>query len=75
MFYNRQNNVGMQIGSVFEYVSQKPVFGVLNSDNIFYAPVLGFFVFTGIPSAVSSISLIFFPGFFQFDMLLGCIYI
>ncbi|BBH08135.1 hypothetical protein Prudu_020249 [Prunus dulcis] len=39
------------IGSVFEYANQKPVFGLLNSDSIFYAPVLGFFVFTGIPSA------------------------
>ncbi|GAA0150068.1 hypothetical protein LIER_09090 [Lithospermum erythrorhizon] len=39
------------IGSVFEYVNQKPVFGVLNSDSIFYAPVLGFFAFTGIPTA------------------------
>ncbi|XP_065855074.1 uncharacterized protein [Euphorbia lathyris] len=37
------------IGSVFEYVNQKPVFGILNSDSIFYAPVLGFFAFTGIP--------------------------
>ncbi|CAL9027428.1 unnamed protein product [Prunus brigantina] len=39
------------VGSVFEYANQKPVFGILNSDSIFYAPVLGFFVFTGIPSA------------------------
>ncbi|XP_024975676.1 uncharacterized protein LOC112513599 [Cynara cardunculus var. scolymus] len=39
------------IGSVFEYVNQKPVFGVLNSDSIFYAPVLGFFAFTGLPTA------------------------
>ncbi|KAL3838803.1 hypothetical protein ACJIZ3_023394 [Penstemon smallii] len=39
------------IGSVFEYVNQKPVFGVLDSDSVFYAPVLGFFAFTGIPSS------------------------
>ncbi|GAV79027.1 hypothetical protein CFOL_v3_22492 [Cephalotus follicularis] len=39
------------IGSMFEYVNKKPVFGVLNSDSIFYAPLLGFFVFTGIPTA------------------------
>ncbi|KAK4430391.1 hypothetical protein Salat_1339800 [Sesamum alatum] len=39
------------IGSIFEYVNQRPVFGVLNSDSVFYAPVLGFFAFTGIPSA------------------------
>lgn len=39
------------IGSVFEYVNQRPVFGLLNSDSIFYAPVLGFFAFTGLPTA------------------------
>ncbi|KAK4281220.1 hypothetical protein QN277_012742 [Acacia crassicarpa] len=37
------------IGSIFEYVNQKPVFGVLSSDSVFYAPLLGFFTFTGIP--------------------------
>ncbi|KAL8550017.1 hypothetical protein ACS0TY_008731 [Phlomoides rotata] len=39
------------IGSIFEYVNQKPVFGVVNSDSAFYAPLLGFFTFTGIPSS------------------------
>lgn len=39
------------IGSVFEYLNQKPVFGILNSDSIFYVPVLGFFAFTGIPTS------------------------
>ncbi|KDP24911.1 hypothetical protein JCGZ_24289 [Jatropha curcas] len=39
------------IGSVFEYVNKNPVFGILNSDSIFYAPVLGFFAFTGIPTS------------------------
>lgn len=39
------------IGSVFEYVNQKPVFGLLNSDSIFYAPLLGFFAITGIPTS------------------------
>ncbi|XP_057500610.1 uncharacterized protein LOC130784660 [Actinidia eriantha] len=39
------------IGSVFEYVNQRPVFGVVNSDSIFYAPLLGFFAFTGIPTS------------------------
>ncbi|KAL6959775.1 hypothetical protein U1Q18_039930 [Sarracenia purpurea var. burkii] len=39
------------VGSVFEYVNQRPVFGVLGSDSIFYAPVLGFFAFTGIPTS------------------------
>ncbi|WOL15689.1 hypothetical protein Cni_G24470 [Canna indica] len=37
------------IGSIFEYVNQNPVFGVLKSDSVFYAPLLGFFAFTGIP--------------------------
>jgi len=40
------------VGSVFEYVNQKPVFGLLNSDSVFYAPLLGFFAFTGIPTSV-----------------------
>nr|GLL38589.1 diacylglycerol O-acyltransferase 2 [Ipomoea trifida] len=40
------------IGSIFEYVNQKPVFGVVSPDSAFYAPLLGFFVFTGIPSSV-----------------------
>eukprot|EP00262_Sarcandra_glabra_P009931 TRINITY_DN24766_c0_g1_i1.p1 TRINITY_DN24766_c0_g1~~TRINITY_DN24766_c0_g1_i1.p1 ORF type:complete len:180 (+),score=22.68 TRINITY_DN24766_c0_g1_i1:139-678(+) len=39
------------VGSVFEYINQKPVFGVLNSDSVFYAPLLGFFAFTGIPTS------------------------
>uniref|UniRef100_A0A803PR84 Uncharacterized protein n=1 Tax=Cannabis sativa TaxID=3483 RepID=A0A803PR84_CANSA len=39
------------IGSVFEYANQKPVFGVVNPDSIFYAPLLGFFAFTGIPTS------------------------
>ncbi|CAH8308734.1 unnamed protein product [Eruca vesicaria subsp. sativa] len=40
------------IGSVFEYSSKNPVFGVLDSDSIFYTPVLGFFAFTGIPTSI-----------------------
>uniref|UniRef100_A0A5B7BT98 Uncharacterized protein n=1 Tax=Davidia involucrata TaxID=16924 RepID=A0A5B7BT98_DAVIN len=39
------------VGSVFEYVNQRPVFGLVNSDSVFYAPLLGFFAFTGIPSS------------------------
>ncbi|XP_021752876.1 uncharacterized protein LOC110718353 [Chenopodium quinoa] len=39
------------IGSIFEYVNQKPVFGLLSSDSVFYAPVLGFFAITGIPTS------------------------
>lgn len=40
------------VGSMFEYVNQKPVFGLLNSDSAFYAPVLGFFALSGIPTSV-----------------------
>ncbi|XP_057525285.1 uncharacterized protein LOC130804744 [Amaranthus tricolor] len=39
------------IGSIFEYANKNPVFGVLNSDSIFYAPLLGFFAFSGIPTS------------------------
>lgn len=39
------------IGSIFEYVNQKPVFGVINSDSVIYTPLLGFFAFTGIPTS------------------------
>ncbi|XP_047314912.1 uncharacterized protein LOC124918883 [Impatiens glandulifera] len=39
------------IGSVFEYVNQNPVFGVVDSESIFYAPLLGFFALTGIPTS------------------------
>jgi hypothetical protein len=45
-------NLILQIGSIFEYVNQKPVFGVLSSDSIFYAPLLGFFAITGVPTSV-----------------------
>ncbi|KAI5683886.1 hypothetical protein M9H77_05114 [Catharanthus roseus] len=44
------------IGSIFEYVNQKPVFGVLNSDSVFYTPLLGFFAITGIPSSLPVIA-------------------
>lgn len=45
-------NLVLQIGSIFEYVNQKPVFGVLSSDSIFYAPLLGFFAISGVPTSV-----------------------
>ncbi|KAF0923417.1 hypothetical protein E2562_006321 [Oryza meyeriana var. granulata] len=41
----------VQIGSIFEYANQRPVFGVVSSDSALYAPLLGFFVFTGIPTS------------------------
>ena len=43
---------GPQIGSIFEYTNQRPVFGIVGSDSALYAPILGFFVFTGIPTSV-----------------------
>ncbi|GJN14782.1 hypothetical protein PR202_gb01641 [Eleusine coracana subsp. coracana] len=39
------------IGSIFEYTNQRPVFGIINPDSALYAPLLGFFVFTGIPTS------------------------
>lgn len=39
------------IGSIYEYANQRPVFGVVSSDSALYAPLLGFFVFTGIPTS------------------------
>jgi hypothetical protein len=41
------------VGSVFEYVNQKPVFGLLNPNSaFFFFPFLGFFAFTDIPTSV-----------------------
>ncbi|GLJ43359.1 hypothetical protein SUGI_0900760 [Cryptomeria japonica] len=39
------------VGSIFEYVNQNPIFGVVNPDSVFYAPVLGFFALTGLPTS------------------------
>eukprot|EP01026_Neomeris_dumetosa_P020526 TRINITY_DN18270_c0_g1_i1.p3 TRINITY_DN18270_c0_g1~~TRINITY_DN18270_c0_g1_i1.p3 ORF type:complete len:172 (-),score=21.77 TRINITY_DN18270_c0_g1_i1:198-686(-) len=39
------------VGSIFEFANQNPIFGVLPPDNPFYTPILGFFAFTGFPSA------------------------
>ncbi|OEL21000.1 hypothetical protein BAE44_0017981 [Dichanthelium oligosanthes] len=39
------------VGSIFEYTNQRPVFGIVGSDSALYAPLLGFFVFTGIPTS------------------------
>jgi hypothetical protein len=38
-------------GSVFEYAYKNPIFGVVQSDSGLYAPILGWFVFTGFPLA------------------------
>ena len=40
-----------QIGSIFEYVNKNPIFGVLPPSNPLYAPILGLFALTGLPTA------------------------
>ncbi|KAL4432428.1 hypothetical protein ABPG77_001727 [Micractinium sp. CCAP 211/92] len=39
------------IGSIFEYVNQHAVFDVIQPDSPLYAPILGFFAVTGLPTA------------------------
>ncbi|KAF8072428.1 Low molecular mass early light-inducible protein HV90 [Scenedesmus sp. PABB004] len=39
------------VGSVFEYFGGNPVFGVIQPDSPLWAPVLGLFAFTGLPTA------------------------
>ena len=43
----------LQVGSIFEYFNQNPLFGVVQPDNPVWAPILGVFVITGFPTAVS----------------------
>jgi hypothetical protein len=50
--FTDENETAPQIGSIFEYTNQRPVFGIVGSDSALYAPILGFFVFTGIPTSV-----------------------
>lgn len=45
--------LSMQVDSMFEYLTQNPIFGVVNPDSVFYAPVLGFFALIGLPTPVS----------------------
>ena len=40
-----------QVGSIFEYANQRPVFDVIQPDSPLYAPILGFFALTGLPTA------------------------
>jgi hypothetical protein len=42
---------------VFEYFNKNPVFGVIQPDNPLWAPILGFFAITGLPTAVSTVFL------------------
>lgn len=46
------------VGSCFEFANQNPIFGVVGPDSPLYAPVLGLFAVTGIPTA----GLLFFKG-------------
>lgn len=46
------------VGSVFEYFDKNPIFGVIPPESPLWAPILGFFAFTGIPTA----GFLFFKG-------------
>lgn len=39
------------VGSISEYANKNSIFGVVAPDSPFYAPILGFFALTGIPTA------------------------
>ncbi|KQK05661.1 uncharacterized protein LOC100828480 [Brachypodium distachyon] len=39
------------IGSIFEYTNGRPVFGIVGVDSPLYAPILGFFAVTGVPTS------------------------
>lgn len=39
------------VGSIFEYTNKNPIFDVIESDSPFYAPILGLFAFTGLPTS------------------------
>lgn len=40
-----------QVGSVFEYANQRPIFDVIYPGSPLYTPILGFFAVTGLPTA------------------------
>lgn len=39
------------VGSIFEYSNKNAIFGVVGPDSALYAPILGFFAVTGLPTA------------------------
>ena len=39
------------IGSVFEFLNKKPVFGVIQPESPLWLPILAFFALTGLPVA------------------------
>uniref|UniRef100_A0A452ZEC7 Uncharacterized protein n=1 Tax=Aegilops tauschii subsp. strangulata TaxID=200361 RepID=A0A452ZEC7_AEGTS len=47
--------IRVQIGSIFEYTNGRAVFGVVGTDSPLYAPILGFFAVTGIPTSVRTL--------------------
>ena len=46
------------VGSCFEFANQNPIFGVVEPDSPLYAPILGLFAVTGLPTA----GVLFFKG-------------
>ena len=36
---------------MFEYLNKNAIFGVVQPDSFLYAPILGLFAFTGLPTA------------------------
>lgn len=46
------------VGSIFEFAYKDAIFGVIQPDNVLWAPILGFFVLTGLPLA----AFLFFSG-------------
>lgn len=46
------------VGSIFEYTGRNPIFGVIQPDSPLWAPVLGLFALTGLPTA----AFLFFKG-------------
>lgn len=45
------HTICIQVGSVFEYVNRNPIANVIQPDSPLYAPILGFFAITGLPTA------------------------
>eukprot|EP00882_Tetradesmus_deserticola_P013031 GHRQ01013818.1.p2 GENE.GHRQ01013818.1~~GHRQ01013818.1.p2 ORF type:complete len:161 (-),score=22.91 GHRQ01013818.1:901-1383(-) len=41
----------LQVGSVFEYLDKNALFGVVQPDSPLWAPILGLFAITGLPTA------------------------
>ena len=39
------------VGSIFEYTSKNPIFDVIEADSPLYAPILGLFALTGLPTS------------------------